>query len=120
MDEKRKEKYLKTKYMRELERYLNRLVNFAQQEEENSKEAIGAFIQKIGDKLVEVEKVPLYNSYFEKLEAFVEKTRHLAKSEWESDDIKAEILHDANRIRKEKRKKTYSRKERKRDFDDEF
>ncbi|WP_456322718.1 hypothetical protein [Hydrogenimonas sp.] len=120
MDEKKKEKYLQTKYKRELERYLNRLVNFAQQESNSSKEALESFIEKIASKFHEVEKVSLYNPYFESIESFVEKTGRLVGSDRECDDIKAEIVHDANQIRKQKRKKTYNRKEKNRDFDHEF
>ena len=120
MEEKKKQKYLQTRYKRELERYLNRLVNFVQQEGERSAEQLREYIEKIARKLADVEKVPLHNHYYEMLEAFVEKTKQFMQSGRKSDDIGAEIVHEANIIRKEKRKKSYNRKEKKRDFDDEF
>jgi glutaredoxin 2 len=119
MDEKRREKYLQTRYKRELERYLNRVVNYAQQES-FTKEGYETWIDKVTEKLLQAEKVPLYNDYYEKLEAFIEKTHRMKESDLESDEIQAEILHDANQIRKEKRKKRYNRKDRKRAFEDEF
>ncbi|BDY13249.1 hypothetical protein [Hydrogenimonas cancrithermarum] len=119
MEEKKREKYLQTRYKRELERYLNRVVNYAQQES-FSKEGYEAWIDKVTKRLLEAEKVPLYNDYYEKLEAFIEKTHRMKESNLDSDEIQAEILHDANQIRKEKRKKTYNRKDRKRAFEDEF
>ncbi|WP_456382309.1 hypothetical protein [Hydrogenimonas sp.] len=119
MEEKRKEKYLQTRYKRELERYLNRVVNFVQPGG-FVKEAFDRFIERVDGKLAEVEKIPLYNDYFEQLERFIEMARGLRESGLESDEIRSRILHEANRIRKAKRKKSYNRRELKRPIDDEF
>ncbi|WP_201351948.1 hypothetical protein [Hydrogenimonas urashimensis] len=119
MEEKRREKYLLTRYKRELERYLNRIVNFVQKETFKTDE-FDAFVKSANEKLSHVQKVPLYNDYFEKLEQFIEKTNRLCESGSESDEIRALLLHEANQIRKSKRKKSYSRKERHRSRDDDF
>ncbi|BBG66696.1 hypothetical protein NNO_1993 [Hydrogenimonas sp.] len=111
MDEKRREKYLMARYRRELERYLNRIVSFAMGGDFKKSE-YESMVQKALQKLQKVERVPLYNDYFEKLEAFIEMTKGLVGGEREADEIKSEILHEANRIRKSKRKKSYSRKSR--------
>ena len=109
MEEKKREKYLMTRYRRELERYLNRVVSFAMGEDFEKRDYQN-MVQKALQKLQKVQKVPLYNDYFEKLESFIEMTKALAGSEREADDIRGEILHEANQIRKSKRKKSYSRK----------
>jgi len=119
MDEKSKEKYLQTRYKRELERYLNRVVNFVQQGD-FAKEAFDGFIERVESKLSQVERIPLYNDYFEKLEKFIEMVRGLKESEMESDEVRSRVLHEANQIRKSKRKKSYNRKELKQRIDDEF
>ncbi|WP_300366477.1 hypothetical protein [Hydrogenimonas sp.] len=119
MDEKRREKYLQTRYKRELERYLNRVVNFAQQEG-GERSDYDAFIEKVSQKLDGVEKVAFYNDYFEKLEQFIELTQRMCASDLDVESIKSRILHEANQIRKAKRKKSYNRKNHRTAFDDDF
>ncbi len=111
MDEKRREKYLQSRYRRELERYLNRVVGFVMGDA-FSKSAYEAMIERVGQKLEKVEKTKLYSDFFERLEQFVQRSRELAEGELESDEIRAKILHEANQIRKSKRKKSYNRRER--------
>ncbi|WP_457592080.1 hypothetical protein [Hydrogenimonas sp.] len=119
MEEKKKEKYQQTRYRRELERYLNRIVSFAMGKDFH-KSDYEALIDKVDKKLDNVEKIRLYNDYFESLEAFVQKCRDLKESEFDEDEIAAQILHEANRIRKLKRKRSYSRKEKRRGDDEDF
>ena len=119
MDEKRREKYLQTRYKRELERFLNRVVNFAQQEK-GEKSDYDVFIERVRSKLDAVERVPLFNDYFEKLENFIDKTERLRESDSDIDSVKSHILYEANQIRKAKRKKSYNRKSRRPDYEDDF
>ena len=74
--------------------------------------AYEAMIERVGQKLEKVEKTKLYSDFFERLEQFVQRSRELAEGELESDEIRAKILHEANQIRKSKRKKSYNRRER--------
>ncbi|MCF6201457.1 MAG: hypothetical protein L3J42_04960 [Hydrogenimonas sp.] len=118
MDEKRREKYLQTRYRRELERYLNRLVGYSMQDgfERNKFEEL---VDNGLKRLQKVEKVKLYSDYFERLESFVRLSEELKESGLDADEIAAKITHEANLIRKSKRKRSYSRK--KRDgYDEEF
>jgi hypothetical protein len=119
VDDKKREKYLQTRYKRELERFLNRLVNFSRQEA-GEKEAFDRFVDNIAEKLEAVEKVPLYNDYYDRLERFVQMALRLRESDMEVDDVKGRVLHEANQIRKSRRVKSYNRKERKERFDEDF
>jgi len=117
--EKKKEKYLQSRYKRELERYLNRVVNFVMQGEFEYEDYVN-FIDKVQEKLNSCEKVKLYNDYFEKIEKFIDFTVKLREECFESRKIQAEIMHEANLIRKAKRKKSYTRKQYKRIEDEEI
>jgi len=107
--DKRKEKYIQSRYKRELERYLNRVVNFVMNEEFDN-EDYENFIDKVQEKLNSCDKVKLYNDYFEKIEKFIAMTVELKEKGKEIEDLKAKIIHEANLIRKAKRKKSYARK----------
>ncbi len=119
MEDKRREKYLQTRYRRELERYLNRIVSFAMGKDFERSD-YDKLVEKADKKLENVEKIRLYNDYFESLESFVQKCRELKNSDLDEDEISAQIVHEANRIRKLKRKKSYSRKEKRRGTDEDF
>ncbi len=112
MEERKKDKYLQTRYRRELERYLNKVVSFAMGDE-FEKSTYENMLQKVLQKFNKIQKVSLYSDYFERLEAFVELTKELAQSDKDAEDIRTEILYRANQIRKSKRKKSYSRKSKK-------
>lgn len=118
MDKKR-EKYLQSRYKRELERYLNRVVNFVTNEEFSYDDYIN-FIVKAQEKLNSCEKVKLYNGYFEKIEDFIRLTLDLKENKIEPLVIKGKIQHEANLIRKAKRKKSYTRREFKNIKDEEI
>ena len=109
MDKKRG-KYLQSRYKRELERYLNRVVNFVMNEEFTYDDYMN-FIKKAQEKLNCCEKVKLYNGYFEKIENFIKLTLDIKEKRFEPIEIKGKIQHEANLIRKAKRKKSYTRKE---------
>ena len=108
-NEKKIEKYLQTRYKRELERYLNRMVNFAKQPQK-SREDFDAYETKMREKLRAAQKRDLHSSYYTQLEDFVDKVEALRNGEGAMDDIADTILHEANKIRKAKRKRSYNRK----------
>jgi len=119
MEEKRKEKYLQTRYKRELERFLNRLVNFSRQEE-GDKAAFDSYFDAIRKKLDAVEKTPLYNDFYDRLEKFVTMAEKLRHREVDGEEARQAVLREANQIRKSRRVKSYSRKEKKGPRADEF
>ncbi len=101
--EKQKEKYKRTRYTRELERFLNRLVSFVSKKETLEKEDFTTFIDRIFAPLEGIEKVLLNSNYLKELEKYVEKCANLPQSDLEMDEIKKEILHGANQLQKTKR-----------------
>ena len=101
--EKQKEKYKRTKYTRELERFLNRIVSYVSKNEELDKSAFSDYVDTIFKPLEGIEKVLLNSSYLKALETFVEKCANLPQSDLDMDEIKKSIQHGANRLQKTKR-----------------
>ena len=106
--EKQLKKYKRTKYTRELERFLNRIVSFLNKKEDIEKEAFSEYTDKIFKPLEDIEKVLLNSPYLNQLESFVEKCANLPLSDKDMDEIKKEILHGANQLQKTKRKQNHS------------
>ena len=105
--DKQTQKRLRQKYIRELERFTNRIVNFCQKE--ITKEEFDAYIDKIFAPLQNIEKTYLGNEYLKSLERFVETTANLSLQETKIETVKEKTLHAANALRKLKRVKKYSR-----------
>jgi len=103
--EKQIEKYKLVKYTRELERFVNRVVSFFQKDDA-SRERFTGLRDRIFKPLEDIEKVDLKNHYHIELEKFVEVTANLPESTKEMDEIQKNVLHQANRLRMIKRKKT--------------
>jgi len=106
--EKQKEKYKRTKYTRELERFLNRIVSFINKKEDLTKDELRDYTNRIFKPLEGIETVRLNSPYLNELERYVEKTANLPQGEQDIDDIKKEILHGANQLQKTKRKQNSS------------
>lgn len=102
--EKQKEKYKRTKYTRELERFLNRIVSFINKREDLTKEELTDYTDRIFKPLEGIEKVRLNSPYLNELERYVEKVANLPRGEQDIDDITKEIRHGANQLQKTKRK----------------
>lgn len=105
---KKEEKYKRLKYIRELEKFTNRVVNFLSKDG-ISKNKFSEYIDKIFENLENIEKVYLNSEYLSSLEKFVEKTANLPNSNKNIDEIKKETLYEANRLRKLKRVKSYQK-----------
>jgi len=117
--DKRREKYLQSRYKRELERYLNRVVNFVMQGDFDNEE-YNSFIDRTQQKLESCKKVKLHKSYYERIEKFILMTVDLKQKELDVKDISSTILHEANLIRKEKRERKFTRKGYKNILDEEI
>ncbi len=103
----KKEKLIRTRYIRELERFVNRLVDFCKKD--HTKAQIDAYIAKIFTPLESIEKTHLRSEYLKELEKFVEKNANLHLSTKEADAIRADVLKEANLLRKLKRKKSFAK-----------
>jgi len=106
--DKKQEKYERLKYIKELERFTNRVVNFLNKEN-ITKEEFTKYIDDIFKNLEDIKKVLLKNEYLSTLEKFVEHTANLPSSNKNIDEIKQETLYEANRLRKLKRVKSYQK-----------
>jgi len=117
--EKQIEKYKFIKYTRELERFVNRVVSFFQKEDA-TRERFIELRDRIFQPLENIEKVELNNHYHIELEKFVEITANLPESTKEMEEIQKNTLHQANRLRMIKRKKSTTKdKHRKRAIENE-
>ncbi len=117
--EKQIEKYKFTKYIRELERFVNRVVSFFQKED-SSQERFLELRDRIFQPLETIEKVTLNSHYHIELEKFVEVVANLPESTKEIEEIQKYVLHEANKLRMIKRKKTTRKdKHRKRAIENE-
>jgi len=105
--EKQIEKYKRTKYTRELERFLNRIVSYVSKHEELDKERFQSYVDEIFKPLEDIETVRFNSPYLLHLERFVEQSANLPTTDLEMDEIKKEILHSANQLQKTKRKKNF-------------
>lgn len=115
---KQQEKYKRTRYTRELERFLNRLVNRISNDETLEKEAFGEFVDRIFKPLEGIEKVLLNSNYLKALEQFVEKSANLPQSDMDMEEIRKEILHGANQLQKIKRLQNRQGRKHKGKYDD--
>jgi uncharacterized membrane protein YgaE (UPF0421/DUF939 family) len=97
-------KYRRMKYIRELERFLNRVVSFFQKDDA-SRENFTKLRDRIFKPLEDIEKVELDSHYLIELERFVETTANLPESIKEMQEIRKWVLHQANRLQMVKRKK---------------
>jgi len=102
------QKYKRAKYVKELEKFTNRVVKFLG-DEKKEKEEFKTYIDKIFASLEDIEKVLLKNEYLKSLERFVEKTANLPQSQKSIEEIRKETLYEANALRKLKRVKKYNR-----------
>lgn len=105
---KKEEKYKRLKYIRELEKFTNRVVNFFSNDV-ITKEEFSEYIDKIFKNLENIEKVYLKSEYLSALEKFVETTANMPNSSKNIDEIKKETLYKANGLRKLKRVKSYKK-----------
>lgn len=119
--EKKQDRHKRIIYTRLLERFVNKCVNFINTKEESTKKEFDAFILSIKSTIEKAETVPLHNEYFSELEKFVTFLINIPESNHEMDELKNNILRDANRLRKIQRQKTFKKdKHKKQPFDDEF
>ncbi len=118
MNEKKIQKFLRIKYIREMERFINRVVNYLNTNENLEKNEFSDFVEEKFQKVKECQKVYLSKEYAKELEKFVFKISSLTKQH-DIKEIKDEILYQANRLRKNKRLRSYQ-KEKYKKFDEEF
>ena len=112
----KKDKLVRLRYIRELERFTNRIVDFFKQE--RSKEEITSFIDRIFEPLTSIEKTYLNSEYLKELEKFVERSANAPLSEKSDVEIREDVLKEANLLRKLKRKKSFAKEKHKKRLED--
>ncbi len=118
--DKKLNRHKRTIYTRILERFVNKCVSFVSKEE-IEKEDLNSFIDKHKGVVENAHKVPLHSEYFSELEKFVQWLIYLPSSSEKLEDLRPQIFHSANKLRKIQRQKTFKKdKHKKRDFDKEF
>jgi len=120
MKDKKTEKYLRLKYLREIERFINRVVNFLNTEKELTKEKLIEFIDEKFERLNKCEKVILSKGYPSEMENFVNKILSSSNSSKDIQELKSNILYEANRLRKTKRLRSYQKEKHKKIDLDEY
>ena len=103
------QKYERTKYIRELERFLNRLVKFIDTQEFDY-EKFKNFIDKILQPVENAKKVYLEKEYYKKLQELAGDMKNIHKENFEEEKIKKDIKHKANKLRKLKRLRSFDSK----------
>ena len=111
----KKEKLIRSRYIRELERFVNRIVDFFNTKEP-TKQELEAHIDKIFKPLESIEKTYLSSEYTKSLEKFVQKNANLHLSDKDADEIKADVLKEANHLRKLKRKRSFAKEKHKKSY----
>jgi len=106
--EKQIKKYERTKYTRELERYLNRIVKYVSTKE-FSKDQFEKYVDEIFAPFLDIKKVLLESEYYKKLEEFVEQTANLPSMDLEPDELKKTIQYKANQLQKIKRVRSFNK-----------
>ncbi len=106
--EKQIRKYERTKYTRELERYLNRIVRFVSTKDFTHDE-FESYVDEIFKPFEDIKKILLENEYYKKLEEFVEYSANLPTQQLDSDEVKNLIQHRANQLQKVKRVKNFTK-----------
>ena len=112
----KKDKLVRLRYIRELERFTNRIVDFFKQE--RSKEEIREYIDKIFKPLTSIQKTYLNSEYLKELEKFVERSANAPLSKKSNEEIRQDILKEANLLRKLKRKKSFAKEKHKKRLED--
>ncbi len=113
----KRDRQIRTRYVRELERFVNRIVDFFSKN--RTKNELHDFLDKAFEPLQNIEKTYLSNEYPKELEKFVKKNANLHLSDKSMDELKEDVMKEANLLRKLKRKKSFSKeKHKKRSYEE--
>ncbi|BCD60616.1 MULTISPECIES: hypothetical protein [unclassified Nitratiruptor] len=113
----KKEKFTRSKYIRELERFVNRIVDFFNKKEPTKQEIV-SFLDTIFKPLETIEKTYLSSEYLKSLEKFVEKNANIGRSDKSAQELREDVLKEANLLRKLKRKRRFTKEKHKKDWEE--
>jgi hypothetical protein len=121
MREEKHNRHLRIIYTRVLERGLSKCVSYLLKEENDNKEKFLSFIDTIKKPILKATKVSLDNEYYNLLEKLVFSILELKDKEFELEDIRANIIRNANALQKIQRKRNNTKdKHKKKKFEDGY
>jgi len=106
---KREDNTKRLRYIRVLERFTSSIVNYLTKVDESTKEVYNKKVDNNKRYLDRIEKIALYKGEFNELEKLVDKILLYRDSDKEIDEIKKDILYNANQIEKSVNQRQYKK-----------
>jgi len=106
---KREDNTKRLRYIRVLERFTSSIVNYLTKVDESTKEVYNKKVDNNKRYLDRIEKIALYKGEFNELEKLVDKILLYRDGDKEIDEIKKDILYNANQIEKSVNQRQYKK-----------
>jgi len=106
---KREDNTKRLRYIRVLERFTSSIVNYLTKVDESTKEIYNKKVDNNKRYLDRIERIALYKGEFNELEKLVDKILLYRDSDKEIDEIKKDILYNANQIEKSVNQRQYKK-----------
>jgi len=106
---KREDNTKRLRYIRVLERFTSSIVNYLTKVDESTKEIYNKKVDNNKRYLDRIEKIALYKGEFNELEKLVDKILLYRDGDKEIDEIKKDILYNANQIEKSVNQRQYKK-----------
>jgi len=106
---KREDNTKRLRYIRVLERFTSSIVNYLSKVDDATKETFDKKVDNNRRYLDRIEKIALYKGEFNELEKLVDKIILYREGDEDIDEIKKEILYQANQIEKSVNQRQYKK-----------
>jgi len=106
---KREDNTKRLRYIRVLERFTSSIVSYLTKVDASTKEVYNKKVDNNKRYLDRIEKIALYKGEFNELEKLVDKILLYRDSDKEIDEIKKDILYNANQIEKSVNQRQYKK-----------
>jgi len=106
---KREDNTKRLRYIRVLERFTSSIVNYLSKVDDATKETFDKKVDNNRRYLDRIEKIALYKGEFNELEKLVDKIILYREGDEEIDEIKKDILYQANQIEKSVNQRQYKK-----------
>ncbi len=106
---KREDNTKRLRYIRVLERFTSSIVNYLTKVDESTKEVYNKKVDNNKRYLDRIEKIALYKGEFNELEKLVDKILLYRDGDKEIEEIKKDILYNANQIEKSVNQRQYKK-----------
>lgn len=119
MRDKKQERLKRTRYIRELEKFLRRTLSLVA-DETLTLDQFAKRIRDFDETLRQTEKIFLGSGYLNELEKLIETIRELPDSDLSLEEIKGAIIRGANKLEQTKSRFSYKREKHKKESWDEW